>query len=426
MEARRPFEQAVNAREADPRLKRAKPRRVHVRSRAARAAAEFLVVLAALLALPLQAEAQTTLVSNTGQTADPASIGDTSDRAQAFTTGANSGGYTLSSVEFISRDLDGDDAAVSVCTVDLNGFPTSTCTTLTAPSSFAVGTLEFTGNMTLAANTTYTLLLATPGGESLQMGSTSSASEDTGGATGWLIDDAYDFKHFDEGVGVWRTTTAGKSFRIAVNGTVVGGTTLSTDATLSDLELEDNTGTAITLTPTFVSGTTSYTAMVANSVDEITIAPTVNDSNAEYEIQDSGGTALTDADSNTTGFQVALSEGENTIKVEVTAEDNSTPETYTVVVTREMMTTTPTAPALSIADASAAENAGHLLFGVTLSRSLPNTVKVDFETISGGTATEGVDYHARRTYTHVILAGDRTAQMGFALISSTTPTTARP
>ena len=76
-------------------------------------------------------------------------------------------------------------------------------------------------------------------------------------------------------------------------------------------------------------------------------------------------------------------------------------------------------PAISIADASAAENAGHLLFEVTLSRSLPNTVKVDFETISGGTATEGLDYHARRTYTHVILAGDKTAQMGFALIEDT-------
>ena len=76
-------------------------------------------------------------------------------------------------------------------------------------------------------------------------------------------------------------------------------------------------------------------------------------------------------------------------------------------------------PSISIADASAAENAGHLLFEVTLSRSFQNTVKVDFETISGGTATAGEDYYARRTYTHVILAGDRTAQMGFALIEDT-------
>ena len=78
-----------------------------------------------------------------------------------------------------------------------------------------------------------------------------------------------------------------------------------------------------------------------------------------------------------------------------------------------------TEPALEIADASAAENDGHLLFEVTLSRALQNTVKVDFETISGGTATAGEDYYARRTYTHVILAGDRTAQMGFAIIEDT-------
>ncbi len=73
------------------------------------------------------------------------------------------------------------------------------------------------------------------------------------------------------------------------------------------------------------------------------------------------------------------------------------------------------APTLSIADASAAENAGHLLFDVTLSPASPHTVKVDFETISGGTATEGVDYWPH-VYTHVIPYGETTAQMGFALI----------
>ena len=84
-----------------------------------------------------------------------------------------------------------------------------------------------------------------------------------------------------------------------------------------------------------MSGTTTYTAHVVNSVDEITITPTVNDSTtpASYEIQNSAGTALTDADTNTTGFQVDLSEGANIINVEVTAEDAST-ETYTVTVTR--------------------------------------------------------------------------------------------
>ncbi len=59
------------------------------------------------------------------------------------------------------------------------------------------------------------------------------------------------------------------------------------------------------------------------------------------------------------------------------------------------------------------------MFDVTLSRSLQNTVKVDFETVSGGTATEGLDYHARRTYTHVIPGRETTVQMGFALIEDT-------
>ena len=151
---------------------------------------------------------------------------------------------------------------------------------------------------------------------------------------------------------------AGKKIKVQVSFTDDGGTaegpltsdaypsqgttntsTLSTDATLSDLELWDNTGTAITLTPTFVSATTSYTAMVANSVDEITIFPKENDDNAPYEIQDSGGTALTDADSVEDEFQVTLSVGDNTIKVEVTAEDGST-QTYTVTVTRAAGTPT--------------------------------------------------------------------------------------
>ena len=43
------------------------------------------MAVAGLLALPLQAEAQTTLVSNTGQTSE-GHIGDSRDLAQAFTT----------------------------------------------------------------------------------------------------------------------------------------------------------------------------------------------------------------------------------------------------------------------------------------------------------------------------------------------------
>ena len=95
---------------------------------------------------------------------------------------------------------------------------------------------------------------------------------------------------------------------------------LSTDATLSGLTLSD-VGFG-----TFASGTMSYSTQVANSVTQTTVTPTVNHSLASYVIKLGG---LTDADG-----VIALSVGNNTISVEVTAEDNVTTRTYTVTVTR--------------------------------------------------------------------------------------------
>ena len=111
-------------------------------------------------------------------------------------------------------------------------------------------------------------------------------------------------------------------------------TTLSTDATLSALTITDVSSNSIALVPNFDAATTDYTAPVANDVDEVTIVPTVNDSSATYEIQDASGNALTDADGLASDFQVALSEGPNIIKVEVTAEYVSTTNTYEVMVAR--------------------------------------------------------------------------------------------
>ena len=94
----------------------------------------------------------------------------------------------------------------------------------------------------------------------------------------------------------------------------------STDATLSALSLSGiDFGT-------FASGTTSYSAQVANSVSQTTVTPTVNDSEASYVIKLGGAT---DADG-----VVSLSVGSNVITVEVTAEDENTTQAYTVTVTR--------------------------------------------------------------------------------------------
>ena len=104
------------------------------------AAALLVAIAASAFGAPALAQTVTTLVSNTGQ-GDDEDAGGTRDRAQAFTTGSNSGGYTLSSVDIISEDTQGDNATLSVCTVDTSGYPTTTCTALTVPRDFAAGTL---------------------------------------------------------------------------------------------------------------------------------------------------------------------------------------------------------------------------------------------------------------------------------------------
>ena len=106
-----------------------------------------------------------------------------------------------------------------------------------------------------------------------------------------------------------------KTYTVGVNRAAA-----STDATLSGLTLSGiDFGT-------FTSGTTSYTASVANRVSQTTVSPTVNDDGASHVIKLGGAT---DADGT-----VSLGVGSNVVTVEVTAEDDSTTRTYTVTVTR--------------------------------------------------------------------------------------------
>ena len=198
-----------------------------VRSLRRHARAAALAVFAVLaLALPAAAQSVTTLVSNAGQSTTSAPTGG-ADRAQAFTTGA--AGATPSSVEIISGDNEGDDMAVSLCTVDSSGYPTSSCTALTAPSSFASGTLVFTdpASTTLAATTTYTLLITSPGGESLRLANTSSNAEETGAAAGWTIANTY---HIKNSANVWEPGGFTTSFLITIKGTLSTTNTAPTAA----------------------------------------------------------------------------------------------------------------------------------------------------------------------------------------------------
>ena len=221
--------------------------------------------LQALLS-PVAAQTAMTLVSNAGQGNDD-NAGSGVDRSQAFTTSA---GATLSSVEINSVDLQGDDVAVSLCTVDGSNHPTATCTALTAPSSFAAGTLVFTApaNTPLVANTTYSLLVASPGGQFLRLGITTSDNEDAGGATGWSIANAFDV---ESSPNVW-TANGARSLRITIKGTIAASTN---SAPTVATEIPDQTamsGTAFSYevpAATFTdadSDTLTYTATLADDM----------------------------------------------------------------------------------------------------------------------------------------------------------------
>ena len=239
-------------------------------------AAGFLVAVAALLALPLQAQAQTTDATLTGLALwdvnfDPVPLNETF--ASTLLT------YTAS-VANIDDEI-----------------------TVTPTRSDANATIEYLD------------------GDGVEL---TDADPDTNGIQ---VD-------LDTGENVIQVkvtaedTTTTKTYRVTVTR---AGPTTSDDATLSALALS-----GVTLAPTFVSSTETYTATVGNSVTETTVTATPTHSGATVAFKDGDDNALTNP--------VTLAVGANVIKAEVTAEDTTTTKTYRVTVTREAAAGTCLAP----------------------------------------------------------------------------------
>jgi hypothetical protein len=99
----------------------------------------------------------------------------------------------------------------------------------------------------------------------------------------------------------------------------------STDASLMDLAIDPGT-----LTPAFVSSTTSYAANVPNGTTGVAVTATVNDANATVVVASSTG-ACTPGDASPSNCTVA---GPKTwITVTVTAADGRTTEEYVIEIT---------------------------------------------------------------------------------------------
>lgn len=129
----------------------------------------------------------------------------------------------------------------------------------------------------------------------------------------------------------------GTTYHFRVSATTLGGTdngdnltftTLSNDASLSALSLSSGT-----LTPTFASGTLNYTASVTSTTSSVNVSVTGTNAEAALQYRVNGGDYTT---TNGLSIPVPLDIGENTLQIEVTAEDGVTLRLYTVQIIRPL------------------------------------------------------------------------------------------
>ena len=141
----------------------------------------------------------------------------------------------------------------------------------------------------------------------------------------------------ENGNGEWTYTHSGDgstsdSFTYKVNnGTSDSGNVATVELVIPPSSNADLSGLALssgTLNEPFASGTTSYTANVANGVSSVTVTAAVYDSNATLQVN---GVPMT---SGVASGAISLNVGDTAIPVVVTAQDGTTTKTYTVTVTR--------------------------------------------------------------------------------------------
>ncbi|WP_160397324.1 cadherin-like beta sandwich domain-containing protein [Paenibacillus sp. MMS18-CY102] len=191
----------------------------------------------------------------------------------------------------------------------------------------------------------------------------------------------------------------------------------------SNTDLSGLTISSGTLSPAFVPGTASYTASVANSVDNVTLTPTVSDPGATVKVD---GTAVM---SGTPSNAISLNVGSNAIAVEVTAQDGTT-QTYPVTVTRQSNNADLSALALSSGTLSPAFTSGttgytasvtNSVYSVTVTpvvSDLNATVKVNGTAVISGIASQAVNLNIGSNAIEVeVTAQDGTKQTYSVIIT---------
>ena len=210
---------------------RPEPRPWRRRARLSRLLPVLALLLGALSPFAAAPAAADVLVSNLGQARNTQPTTTAAVViAQAFTTGTNTDGYTLTSIEaVIGASLNSAQRATVRAELwsESSGAPASKVADLEVPSTATTGTVAFTApsnTPTLTASGTYYFVVYTVGNLHLQLSSTSSNGEDSSGQSSWSIANRLQYSAQDmPGAGMtWATEVAGVVLAIRVNGSAAG------------------------------------------------------------------------------------------------------------------------------------------------------------------------------------------------------------
>ena len=164
------------------------------------------------------------LVSNLEQTGTIAGdLATSNDLAQAFTTGTNDAGYTLTSLELRLKSTSGTTPpTVTLHSGSATGTQVATFSGLTSLTANSTDNYTFTptATVTLSMATTY-WVVAQGGSTGVAWSYTASDSEDGTPATGWSIGDSGGFRSASS-TGAFNFTSSSDSYRLRVNGIIKG------------------------------------------------------------------------------------------------------------------------------------------------------------------------------------------------------------
>ncbi|MCO5949745.1 cadherin-like beta sandwich domain-containing protein [Mucilaginibacter flavidus] len=181
---------------------------------------------------------------------------------------------------------------------------------------------------------------------------------------------------------------------------------ISVNANLAGLKLSSGT-----LTPVFAAGTISYTAMVTNATNSITVTPATSDAGATVKVN---GTTVA---SGTASAALPLVIGPNTVTTVVTAPDGVTTKTYTLTVTRPasnnaLLTQLKVIPATTLTIVSGPDyvdytatvpNTTSSVQIMPTSQSATSTIKVNGVTVASGTASGAIALNVGTTVVNTVV-----------------------